>query len=424
MEINGRNVNRRQFLKAAGIAGIGSVVGSKVFADSTPSTSSGQASSPQAEPNGPNQPSDKQILSVELPKRKLGKTGVEIPCLVFGVSFNAMDNQLILRKAIDWGVTTWDTSNIYENGNAELGIGKFLEKNPGMREKLFIITKASFAKNTDETEKKLHLSIERMKAGHIDLYFGVHGLSDPAMLTDKFKSWVISAKERKLIKYFGYSTHANMANCLMATSKLDWVDAVMTSYNFRLMQDQKLVDAVQACYDAGVGVIAMKSQGKEIKLQEADKKLTEHFLKRGFNENQAKLKLVLEDKNIAAVCVGRENIEHLRRNIAAALDKTELTLLDKEILGTYASQTCSGYCAGCANICDSVAAGVPVSDVMRYLMYYNSFGDVQTARQLFAQIPHQTRSILLAADYTQAELRCPQQLPIGRLMQEAADKLA
>lgn len=403
-----RNVNRRQFLKAAGIAGIGSVVGSKVFAD----------------PNDPNAKQEKSNPPVELPRRKLGKTGVEIPCLVFGVAFNAMDNQLILRKSIDWGVTTWETSNFYENGNAELGIGKFLEKNPEMRQKLFIITKASFAKNTEEVEKKLQLSLERMKTTHIDLYCGVHGLSAPAMLTDKLKSWVISAKERKLIKYFGYSTHANMANCLMATSKLDWVDAVITSYNFRLMQDQKMVDAVQACYDAGVGVIAMKSQGKEITLQEDDKKLTEHFLKRGFNINQAKLKLVLEDKNIAAVCVGRENIEHLRKNVAAALDKTELTLMDKEILGTYASQTCSGYCAGCANICDSVAAGVPVSDIMRYLMYYNSFGDVQTARQLFAQIPQQTRSILLTADYAQVESQCPHRLPIGRLMREAADKLA
>ena len=199
-----------------------------------------------------------------MPKRKLGKTGVEIPCLALGVAFNAVDNQIILRKAVDWGVTTWDTSSFYENGNSELGIGKFLEKNPDVRKKLFLMTKASFAKNTEDVEKHLQASMERMKTDYIDLYFGVHGLSNPAQLNDEMKKWVEKAKERKVIKYFGFSTHTNMADCLMAASKLGWIDAVMPSYNFRLMQDKKLSDAVQACYDAGVGIIAMKTQGKEI----------------------------------------------------------------------------------------------------------------------------------------------------------------
>ena len=169
-----------------------------------------------------------------MPKRKLGKTGVEIPCLALGVAFNAVDNQIILRKAIDWGVTTWDSSPMYENGNSELGIGKFFEKNPDVRKKLFLMTKASIAKNVEDIEKHLQTSLERMKTDYIDLYFGVHGLSNPAQLNDEMKKWAEKAKERKVIKYFGFSTHANMADCLMAASKLDWIDAVMPSYNFRV----------------------------------------------------------------------------------------------------------------------------------------------------------------------------------------------
>ena len=408
MRRNDKSVNRRQFLKAAGIAGIGSVIGSKVF----------------AEPNDPNIKQEQPNQPSEMPKRKLGKTGVEIPCLSLGVAFNAMDNQLILRKAIDWGVTCWDTSHFYENGNSELGIGKFLEKNPDARKKLFIISKASFAKTPQEVEKRQQTSFERMKIDYIDLYYGVHGLSNPAQLNDELKRWVESAKQRKLIKFFGFSTHSNMADCLMAASKLGWIDAVTTSYNFRLMQDQKLVDAVQACYDAGVGVIAMKTQAKEVEMKDADKKLTGHFLERGFTEGQAKLKLVLQDKRIAAACVGRDNIEHLRKNVAAVLDKTELTQLDKEVFRSYAIETCNGFCAGCGYICDSAVVDVPcVSDVMRYLMYYNSFADTRTARQLFAQIPQQVINRLLTADYSFAEANCPQRLPISRLMAQAADKL-
>ncbi len=106
------------------------------------------------------------------------------------------------------------------------------------------------------------------------------------------------------------------------------------------------------------------------------------------------------------------------------MDKKELTQLDKEVLKTYAAETCSGYCAGCANICGPLVAGVPVSDVMRYLMYYNSFGDTQTARQLFAEIPQQTRDKILTVDYAAAESRCPQRLPVARLMSQAMRTLA
>jgi predicted aldo/keto reductase-like oxidoreductase len=402
-----KGVSRRGFLKLAGAAGIGSVIGSKVF----------------AEPNDPNGPKEQSNQPLELPKRKLGKTGVEIPCLALGVAFNAVDNQIILRKAVDWGVTTWDSSPMYENGNSELGIGKFLEKNPDARKKLFLMTKASFAKNIEDVEKHLQASMGRMKTDYIDLYFGVHGLSNPAQLNDEMKKWAEKAKERKVIKYFGFSTHSNVAGCLMGASKLDWIDAVMPIYNFRVMQDPKLIDAAQACYDAGIGIIAMKTQAQKVE-SDSDKKLMEHFSAKGFTDGQAKLKFVLDDKRVTAACVGRENMEHLKQNVAAALDKKELTQLDKEVFKNYAAQTCSGYCAGCANICGSVAAGVPVSDVMRYLMYYNSFGDTQTARQLFAEIPQQIRDKMLTTDYAAAESRCPQRLPVARLMSQAVRTLA
>ncbi len=408
MKRNRKSVSRRSFLKTMGAAGIGSIVSSKVFAE-------------------PNEPSGKkqQNQPLELPRRKLGKTGVEISCLVMGLSFNTVENQLILRKAIDWGVTSWDTSHFYANGNSEIGIGQFLEKNPEARKKLFLITKASSSKNVEQVEEKLQTSLKRMKTGYIDLYYGVHGLSNPTKLNDELKRWAEKAKERNLIKFFGFSTHSNTVDCLMAASKLDWIDAVMTTYNFRLTKDQKLLDAVKACHDAGIGVIAMKTQGQRVEPDQGDEKLTERFRKRGFTQGQAKIKFVLENENITAACVGGDNIQHLRQNVAAVLDKTELSRLDKETLENYASQTCTGYCAGCSNICASAVPEVPcVANIMRYLMYYNSYGEKQNARQLFALIPQQTRSKLLAADYTAAESLCPQGLPIARLMAQAVTKLA
>jgi predicted aldo/keto reductase-like oxidoreductase len=408
MEKKNAKIDRRNFLKTAGAAGLGSVLASAETnaADPSPSTKTEESKPPQ------------------VPRRKLGKTGVEVSCLALGTIFNVLENQILLRKSLEWGVTYWDTAHGYTGGNSELGIGKYLTKNPDVRKELFIVSKASGARTVADVEKRLQTSLERMNTKYIDLYYGVHGLDDPARLTSELKQWAEDAKKRKLIRFFGFSTHKNMAKCLAAAAELDWIDAIMTTYNFRVMQDPEMQTAVEACHKAGIGLIAMKTQAKEIKTKE-DKELAEHFLQRGFTEGQAKVKIVLEDKRISSACVGRDNLTHLQLNIAAVLDKTKLTQADMNVLKEYAQATCSGYCAGCGYICGSVVPDTPyVSRVMRYLMYYNSYGEQKEARELFAKIPQKVRDKLLSADYSQAEARCPQHLPIAKLIAEAVSKLA
>jgi predicted aldo/keto reductase-like oxidoreductase len=96
-----------------------------------------------------------------------------------------------------------------------------------------------------------------------------------------------------------------------------------------------------------------------------------------------------------------------------------------EVLKEYAAATCSGYCAGCARICDSALPDMPyTSDIMRYLMYHNGYGDAVRAKEFFAQIPQKTRDKLLTIDYSPAEAKCPQHLPIKNLIAEAVKRLA
>jgi hypothetical protein len=60
---------------------------------------------------------------------------------------------------------------------------------------------------------------------------------------------------------------------------------------------------------------------------------------------------------------------------------------------------------------------------MRYLMYYNSYGEQEKAKKLFAQIPESVRFGLLTKDYSAAQTRCPQHLPIAKFIKEAVIKL-
>ena len=404
-------INRRSFLKTVGAAGLGSAL-----------AATGGNSAWAKEESGTKYP--------QVPKRVLGKTGVKVSCLSHGLMYNVVDNQIILRKALEWGVSNWDSASSYGGGNSERGIGQYLAKNPAIRKNLFLVTKASKARSVGDFEGQLQQSLKRMNTSYIDLYFK-HGLGNPNGLSDELRKWVASAKKRKLIRFFGFSAHVNVAPVLAAAAKAGWVDAAMPKYNFRMAHDAEMQDAIEACYKAGVGLIAMKSQArpskkkKEIVDTEKDRKLIGHFLARGFTEGQAKIKAVLEDKRFSAVCVTMKSISLLTENIAAALDKTKLSQADKDVLAQYARETCDGYCAGCAEICDSALPQAPyVSDVMRYLMYYNSYGDKEKARQLFAEIPGSVRAKLAKIDYSTAEARCPQHMPIAKLMAEAARKLA
>ena len=76
-----------------------------------------------------------------------------------------------------------------------------------------------------------------------------------------------------------------------------------------------------------------------------------------------------------------------------------------------------------AQICGPVASNVPVSDIMRALMYHDSYGDIAQAKAVFAQIPVETKRRLLSVDYSIAEARCPNRMPISKLVADAVTKL-
>ncbi len=408
-------VDRRGFLKAVGAAGLGSVFGS------------GRA-------QGDTEPMAEKEIPAKVPRCKLGQTGVEVPVLSLGGVYDA-DNQIIYRVALRNGIDCWDTANIYGNGTSEMGIGKFFERNPEARKDVIIITKSSifgaggpgsYAKVTaEELDKRLNLSLERMKTDYVDVYYGVHELVRIDQLSEQVREWAEDAKQRKVIRLFGISTHRNTKE-LAQIARMDWVEVVQIPYNFRLMQNPDIKAAVEACYKSGKGVVAMKTLGLGQKTHTAEEeKIFEHFIKKGFTAEQAKIKYVLDDECVSTACVGMEVVPVVEANAAAVSDRAKLSRVDKEMLERFASATCDGYCAGCTEICEAALPGMPYTGkIMQFLMYCNSYGQKDRARQLFAQIPAAARDRLLKVNYRAAEARCPQRMPIAKLMAEAVTKLA
>lgn len=404
-----QNVSRRNFMKLAGLAGAASVVGTGRALAQTNSAA----------------PAAAEAVKATVGTRTFGKTGVKVSMLALGGIFDVTSNQLVVQRALDFGVTYWDTANSYNNGNSERGIGMFFEKNPDARKKIFLVTKAGGGHEIDNVSSKLEESLRRMKTDYIDLFF-LHGLGSPDALTPEIKAWAEKMKAAGKIRFFGFSTHGNMDNMLQAAAKLGWIDGIMLKIDHRLMQSDSMKSAVDACAKAGIGLTAMKTQTKG-PLQtdnEADMKLSEHFVKRGFSEHQARLKAIWENPNIAAICSQMPNITILSANVAAALDKTKLTAADHAALRQYADATCTQYCDGCTHLCEAaMGRQVQVADVMRSLMYHRHYGDHLLAKETFAGLPMEIRSQIAALDFSNAERICPNRLPIAQLMREASELL-
>ena len=80
-------------------------------------------------------------------------------------------------------------------------------------------------------------------------------------MTPGLKSWSQEMKKAGKVKLFGFSTHANMEDCLEGAAGCQWIDGIMFTYNYRLMHEPRMKAAVEACYQAGIGLTAMKTQG-------------------------------------------------------------------------------------------------------------------------------------------------------------------
>jgi len=410
MSKNGKIGSRRAFLKTLGAIGAGSM-----FASVAPLVN---ASDKTADPAG-------------LPLRPFGKTGVDVPILALGGVLD-MSDLLIFRQAFKMGVRYWDTADGYGWGKNEKAIGKYFAKFPEDRKKVFLVTKAGTSDPRELTEK-LNTSFERMNTSYIDLYF-IHYVKNVAKeLTREVKAWAEKAKAEGKIRFFGFSAHKNMENSMLGAAKLGWIDGIMMSYNYRLMVKDEMKRAVDACAKAGIGLTAMKTQAAfsaNFYAQIGSKSdeslgMTESFINKGYSAEQAKLKVVWENPQIASICSAMPNMTILQANVAAALNKQKLSWHDKQLLEEYSHQTASGYCAGCADICEAaVDVAVPISDIMRYSMYLNSYGDRDKALTLFNALPTDIKANIGRADYSKAEKCCPQKIKIGKVLKNLTEDLS
>ncbi len=147
----------------------------------------------------------------DIPKRKFGKTGVEVT--IVGLASGRFplitpDEAIALtRRAIELGINYFDTAHGYWEGRSEEVYGKVL---PEVRQRVFLTTKAT-ARTRRGALEQLDRSLKRLRTDYVDLW-QVHGIQDkddvakvfaPGGAIEAFEA----AKKAGKCRFIGFTGH-------------------------------------------------------------------------------------------------------------------------------------------------------------------------------------------------------------------------
>lgn len=271
-----------------------------------------------------------EIRKNEIPKRVLGKTGVEVSCLIIGgvsgmmaVPTREFDPAELADAALNTGINYFDTAASYNNGQSEINYGKIVSKR---RKEIFLSTKTS-NRSYDGAMKELESSLRNLQTDHLDLW-NVHG-AGPG---DDIAAWgkpggclkaFYRMRDEKVIRFIGVTGHAD-ADTMNRAIEMYPFDTILTTYNpcprRKPFREIVLPNAVRK----NMGIICMKVMGGgEGALVLGNPKVT--TIKKNWywdeTPHQAEAALLIRyalGLPITCAVVGMKNLKELEMNVAAA----------------------------------------------------------------------------------------------------------
>lgn len=364
--------------------------------------------------------------------RTLGRTGLKVTAVSIGC-MQAPENAI--AKAFDHGLNWFDTAHSYKQGKNEEEVGRVLAGD--RRKNVYICTKIGPTTAAGLMEK-IETSLKRLNTDHVDLLLA-HGVSrrdveevngkprNDAVFNAEMMAGLEQAKKEGKTRFIGVSTHTNMADVLGFVVEAKVYDAVLTTYNYTA--DAKLKAAIAQAKQAGVGVIAMKTQApvnslmKEYAKQKAaDPAAPEPKLPiplNGLKMHEAALKWVLDDANISCAVPGATSLDFLDQNVA--MMGRPITYFDRRRLEQVAEASRRAYCLGCSECADVCPQGVCIADVRRSLMYLQGYGDETLARAAYRELPVNAGACATCAG---CAARCVRGVALQPVLREAHMRLA
>ena len=350
-------------------------------------------------------------LDTGLPVRVLGKTGLKVTTLGFGCAWTS--DASVFTRALDLGVNHFDTAPVYQGGNNEamvrVGIGN--------RRKQIVLSTKTEAASRAEALRQLERSLKELGTDYVDIWY-LHGKDSPEGIRADLVEAQEIAKRQGKTRFIGVSTHRliQTAPAILKTGKME---VVLAACNFTM--DPAVEQAAASLHKAGLGLVNMKAMagGPANARWPGQDALPRAFKQPGVPG--ASLKWVLARSVFTSALVGMLSRDEVEENIASAL--APFTEADRKLLAVRLPQIRPLYCRMCGRCDARCPRGLPVAEILRYLMYAESYGQFPSARQHFQRLPQPVTRVR-CADCAACPVHCPNGVMVRQRLAKAQDWLA
>jgi aryl-alcohol dehydrogenase-like predicted oxidoreductase len=340
--------------------------------------------------------------------RTLGNTGLKVSAVGYGLGYDPAPE--IVERCIDLGINYFDTAPNYGNGESERILGAAIK---GKRDKIVISTKANTRTKADIL-KEMDVSLQNLGTDHVDVYH-LHARDTVERVPDEALEALEILKNQGKTRAIGISCHDpnNMADHV-----IKWkLDLMQTTYSYAIGAPFRDA-AIKKVHDAGIGVIAMKVI---IGLTIAPKDLSQKPKLKAAETPIAALRWVLRNPAVDTTVPHHGSVKELEMNVRAMTGS--YSPADEKLLYVRNQQNSPYYCRMCYRCLGQCPRGVPVTDELRYLAYYDFGRSLYQAHLSFRDLPGEIRSVR-CSDCSSCVIQCPNGVIVRDRLIRAQELLA
>ncbi len=279
--------------------------------------------------------SGEDVGSFMVPKRPMGKTGLE--CSIIGMggfhlgtAAGQPEVNEMVAKALDHGINFFDNAWEYHSGVSEARVGAALK---GKRDKVILMTKVcTHGRDQKVAMRMLEESLTRLQTDHLDVW-QVHEVvyyNDPDLIyaQDGVLEALTRAKQQGKVRFVGFTGHKNPSIHLEMLKRGYPFDTIQFPLNpldhsYRSFEQQVLPVA----RERGLAVFGMKSMGG-----------SGEMISKGALTPTEALSYAMSVPGIATTISGMDSMGVLDQNLAIVRDYKPLTEAQMQALREHAKQ--------------------------------------------------------------------------------------